>query len=154
SSSGSSPCRGCSSGDCLRGSPISIRLVSGRLGFRHHPSVLVLFPFPVRVFLPAFSDYPVGTDMLTSGLNNGRRMLPLAVGLILLTTAALADTVIVSGKITQSPADAGATATNSSLNAIAFNDDYTVTLKFSGSILGPGFYALNSATLQFDDLAA
>ena len=73
-----------------------------------------------------------------------------------LSQSARADTITFSGDITQSTADGtGPAANNSSLNAIADGDAYTVTLSFGGALLlGPGTYDLTGASLLFSVLTA
>jgi hypothetical protein len=69
------------------------------------------------------------------------------------TTLAGATSIVLSGTITQSPADSGVPAVNNpSLNNIADGDAYTVTLSFTNSITMPGAYMLDSAL--FTDMVA
>lgn len=70
-----------------------------------------------------------------------------------------ADTITVSGAITQSTADGtGPAANNTSLNSINDSDSYSVSLNFVGSISTPGTYnqasKLTGATLVFSDPTA
>jgi hypothetical protein len=67
---------------------------------------------------------------------------------------AAADTITISGAVTQSVADGtGPALNNPALNSIADADPYTLTLNSTGAITSPGTYSLSSASLVFIDLA-
>lgn len=69
--------------------------------------------------------------------------------------AAAADTITVSGTITQSTADGtGPAVNNASLNAISDGDTYAISLDFAGSITAPGTYDLTGGSLTFGDPTA
>jgi len=87
----------------------------------------------------------------------GRRLygVPLGIGLFFMAPSALADTFSIAGAITQSTQDGtGPAVNNPSLNNIRDGDSYTLLLTFSGSITGPGTYALPGGSLTFVDSAA
>jgi hypothetical protein len=65
-----------------------------------------------------------------------------------------ADTITFSGTITQPQDNTNPATNNPALNNIALGDAYSVTLDFSGSITGAGFYDLTGSTLIFSDPAA
>jgi len=79
--------------------------------------------------------------------------------LICSTVPVYADTITVSGAITQSTADGtGPAVNNTSLNNIRDQSTYTVTLDFTGSISGLGTYDLatnvSGASMVFSDASA
>lgn len=77
------------------------------------------------------------------------------IGFSFLVSSILADTISISGVITQSTQDGtGPAVNNPSLNQIADGDSFTLLLKFSGAITSPGIYALPVAMLVFSDPAA
>lgn len=66
-----------------------------------------------------------------------------------------ADTITITGVITQSTTDGTGPATsNPSLDAILDGDAYSVTIGFAGSITAPGTYSLISPTILFSDPSA
>ena len=71
-------------------------------------------------------------------------------------TLARADVISVSGQITQSSQDGtGPAVNNTSLNNIADNDVWNLSLAFDGTLTEPGAYnALPNPILTFSDLAA
>ena len=83
------------------------------------------------------------------------RALVLVVVVICLAAFSVADTITISGNITQSTQDGtGPAANNPSLNDVNDGDVYTVTLAFAGSITSPGLYDLTGSTLIFGDPTA
>ena len=82
-------------------------------------------------------------------------LLHLGIGLSVMASSALAETVSIVGVITQSTQDGtGPAVNNPALNSIRDGDSYTLVLTFSGSIATPGTYALDGGTLAFVDSAA
>jgi PEP-CTERM motif len=79
----------------------------------------------------------------------------LLLGLFGLAAGVRADTIYVSGTITQDLADSGGVAINNpSLNNINDGDSFTVTLAFLGSITGPQMTNLTSAVFVDNTAAA
>lgn len=63
-----------------------------------------------------------------------------------------ADTLSISGVITQSTQDGtGPAVNNLALNNISDGDPFTITVQFTGSFTSPGTYALPAATVLFSD---
>jgi hypothetical protein len=67
---------------------------------------------------------------------------------------AAADTITISGTISQAQDESVPATNNPALNDIAIGDAYTVTLTFAGSITAPGTYNLSGGSLTFTDAAA
>lgn len=71
------------------------------------------------------------------------------------SSQATADTITFGGEITQSTADGtGPAVNNPALNDILDDDQFLVTLTFTGAITAPGTYSLPGAALLFSDLDA
>jgi hypothetical protein len=86
-------------------------------------------------------------------MSNVRACLLVLCAFVCLTALATADTITISGNITQSTQDGtGPAENNPSLNNIATLDPYTVTLAFAGSITAPGSYT--GTSLLFSDPSA
>lgn len=72
-----------------------------------------------------------------------------------LARLATADTITISGVITQSTSDnTGPAVNNPLLNNVLDGDAYLITLGFAGSITSSGTYSLASPTLLFNDSSA
>ena len=74
---------------------------------------------------------------------------------VMSSVASYAETITFGGLITQSTQDGtGPAVNNTTLNAIATGDRYSVTLTFAGSITALGTYPLTGSLLTFQDPAA
>lgn len=81
-----------------------------------------------------------------------RALSTLALAVLICTAVPVyADTITVSGIISQPQDPSNPAVENPNLNNIALGDSYNVTLDFAGSITGPGTPDMTGATLTFTD---